>query len=113
MAKPVIECEHCGREWATDSEATRPTCPGCTHKTDRNVIGQQARFELSRFTEDVETMSEFSKTAKNVGRALERLESQGWEIADGGIHQGHIYLVNYDYDDSASDNAPRVAPTIS
>ena len=100
--KPVIECEHCGNTWATQSTARRPSCsnPDCRRKTDRNEVGGYyediTRYSLLSFTEDTEVTGELVVGAlRQRADKYEAMLANGWELLGTG-NQSSVWFVKGD-----------------
>jgi len=81
--KSSINCEYCGYNWVTKSEAKRPTCPSCANKTDR--INE--RKATSIYTEsfcNVLSADDLGGIIERYKRALKKLRAlrgDGWTVA--------------------------------
>lgn len=43
-AEKWIRCQHCGYQWQSESEMSRPSCPDCHRRTDRNYVLRYSFF---------------------------------------------------------------------
>lgn len=95
--KPYLRCEHCGNEWATQSDAQRPSCSSCQRKTDREVIGKFyediTRYSLLSF--DAESGEEVVAALRQRADKYEAMLANGWRLNNTG-GQSSVWLIKGD-----------------
>lgn len=83
----LVECEHCGYTWDTESEMDRPTCPSCTRKTSRSHVASYHFFIKMAwwFAEPESSVEQHADALRHAAKKLEALKANGWEMteADG------------------------------
>lgn len=69
-AEKWIQCEHCGYQWQSESEMTRPSCSDCHRRTDRNYV-----LRYSFFSKQTCWLEERVPVAEIRQRVAEELEA--------------------------------------
>lgn len=93
MPKPVLKCERCDYEWASDAVGERVTCAGCGYKTKRNQVGEEV-FLRGKFLylecEDLDDMIEATRSRLEL---LEELQEEGFEVSEpDGLKDDYCYI---------------------
>lgn len=95
----VIQCEHCNNTWGSQAESTRPTCPNCQRKTDRNNKGYHyslvTRYDALSGDNNAIEYEEAYARLNEIKHKLEAFQHANWTIDSHG-GQGTFFLSSPD-----------------
>lgn len=93
MPKPILKCERCDYEWASDATGERVTCSGCGYKTTRNVVGEEVFLRGKMLYLECEDIDDMVEATRARLEQLEELRDQGFEVSEpDALKDDYCYL---------------------